>query len=59
MPTPTLEQMDVSSQYNAAWMLMEKTPAILKQLDDYLEGVSDFHFVSDIASNHENISSLY
>jgi hypothetical protein len=50
--------MDFTGQYNAAWMLMEKTPAIVHLIEDYLKGVSDFHFVSDEESNLENIPAF-
>jgi hypothetical protein len=52
------QTMDFTGQYNAAWMLMEKTPAIVHLIEDYLKGVSDFHFVSDEESNLENIPAF-
>jgi hypothetical protein len=48
--------MDCSGQYPVAWMLIEKTPATLNLIDEYLkEGVLNFHLVSDQPSNLENI----
>jgi hypothetical protein len=52
------QTMDFSGQFHAAWMLIEKTPATLNLIDEYVKGVSNFHFVSDEPSNLENIPAF-
>jgi hypothetical protein len=49
------QTLDLSGQYNPAWFMLEKTPATIQFIDDYVEGVSDFHLVSDEPSQLPNI----
>jgi hypothetical protein len=45
---------DLTGMYHAAWFMLEKTQATVDFIEDYLEGVSNIHLISDEPSQLPN-----